>query len=99
MNFCRWEEIQSDFTEGIIIGNGASRAIDERFSYDSLFEEAKQNGLITKNVAKVFQHLETKDFERVLQLLWHAYYVNKALNIDEPKTSKAYKGLQAALIK
>jgi hypothetical protein len=98
VNFYRWKEIQAEFNEGIILGNGASMALDEGFSYASLFDNAKQNGVITKNVSKVFKHLKTKDFELVLQMLWHAYRINRALDIKDAITSKAYEDLRFALI-
>jgi hypothetical protein len=98
MNFYRWNEIQRQFNGGIILGNGASIALDEGFSYASLFDNAKQNGGITTNVAKVFTHLKTKDFELVLQMLWHAYHINKALRVRDSITSEAYKDLRTALI-
>ena len=94
MNFYCWKEIQAKFTEGIILGNGASLALDEGFSYASLFDNAKQNRLITKNAAKVFKHLKTKDFELVLQMLWHAYHINKALKVRDSITSEAYQDLR-----
>ena len=93
-----WKEIQKEFTEGIILGNGASLAIHPGFSYASLFDKAKESQLITKNIDKVFTHLKTKDFELVLQMLWHAYHINRALDINDPRTSKAYENLRAALI-
>jgi hypothetical protein len=99
INFYPWKEIQKKFTDGIILGNGASIAIDEGFSYASLFDNAKKNSLITENVAKVFKHLKTKDFELALRMLWHAYHINRALDIKEDAiTSKAYEDLRAALI-
>lgn len=93
-----WKQIQNDFTEGIILGNGSSMAIHDGFSYASLFDSAEKSGLITRNIAKVFEHFETKDFELVLQMLWHAYRINEALNIKDSITSKAYEDLRAALI-
>ncbi len=95
----RWEEIQSDFTEGVILGNGASMAIHQAFSYDSLLDKAKEINLITEDIDKVFTHLKTEDFELVLQMLWHAYHINKALDINDPITSKAYEDLRTALIR
>lgn len=98
MKLYRWKDIKKSFTEGIILGNGASIAVDKRFSYASMLEYAERNRLITKNLAKVFKYLETTDFELVLQMLWHAYRINEALNVDDSITSKAYKDLRAALI-
>lgn len=98
MGLFRWKELEDKFCEGIVLGNGASIAIDPRFSYSSLFENAKEKGLITTNVAKIVNHLRTKDFELVLRMLWHAYHINRALEIDDSATSKAYEDLREALI-
>ncbi len=99
MNVYSWKELEDKFTEGIVLGNGASIAINPSFSYSSLFRNAKENGLITENVAKIFDHLGTEDFELVLRMLWHAYHINKALEVGDSETSTAYKDLRAALIR
>ena len=93
-----WKDIREEYTDGIILGNGASMGIHKGFSYASLFENETKSRLITENIAKVFKHLETEDFELVLQMLWHAYRINKALGINDSITSKAYQDLRAALI-
>jgi len=93
-----WLDIADEFTEGILIGNGASIAIDPGFSYPSLLSYARDNKLITERVGKVFEHLKTNDFELVLRIIWHAYHVNQALGIDERETLKAYEDIQHALV-
>lgn len=98
MDVYEWKEIEDKFKEGIVLGNGSSIAIDRRFSYSSLFQHAEENGLLTGNVGKIFDHLRTQDFELVLRMLWHAHHINRALKIDDSVTSRAYEDLRNALI-
>ena len=94
-----WSEIADDFREGLILGNGASIALHEEFAYQSLLEQAKRRQFITPNIEHIFDHLHTKDFERVLRMLWHTSRINKALRIEDSKTQKAYKSLRNALVR
>lgn len=98
MDIYNWKDIQDKFAEGIVLGNGASIAVDDSFSYSSLFSTAKDSALITEHLNKIFTHLETEDFELVLRMLWHTYHINQALEIEDSETSSAYKELREALI-
>jgi len=98
MKIYQWNDIEGKFAEGIILGNGASIAIDKSFSYSSLLENAQKNKLIKKNVTKVFKLFQTKDFELVLRMLWYAHRINRALGIKDPTSSKAYEEIKTALI-
>ena len=98
MNLCQWNEIKEEFKEGIILGNGSSIAIDKNFAYHSLFEVARKQGRIPENLAQIFNHLKTEDFELVLLMLWHAYHINAALKVKDETTSRAYENLKDALI-
>jgi hypothetical protein len=94
-----WSDIADDFRDTLVLGNGASIAISSNFSYSSLFESAKQKEQITKNIERIFEHLDTKDFELVLHMLWHASHINKALEIEDSATSATYSELRTALVK
>lgn len=94
-----WSEIAEDFREGLILGNGASMALHQGFAYQSLLEEARRRKFISQNVEGIFNHLRTKDFERVLRMLWHTSRINKALRIKDTKTRKAHESLRTALVK
>ena len=98
MRIYQWHEIAHEFTDGLILGNGASIAFDSRFSYTSLRDRAVVQNLITPDVELVFQHLEPADFELVLRMLWHSNIINIALGVAEPRTSAAYKSVREALI-
>jgi hypothetical protein len=93
-----WTEISDKFSEGLILGNGASVAIHPEFLYKSLYESACKNGFIDASLSKVFQYHNTTDFELILRRLWHTYHVNQALEIADERTTLAYKNLRDALI-
>lgn len=93
-----WSDIADAYTDGLVLGNGASIAFDPRFSYTSLRERAEADGLITEDVQRVFDHLATVDFELVLRMLWHASMINEALEIPDTRTRQAYEDVRDALI-
>jgi hypothetical protein len=93
-----WTEIADRYTDTLLLGNGASMAVDSCFSYRSLRQAAADNGLITLSIQKVFEHLETQDFELVMSMIWHAYHVNVALGVEDGLTQQAYDEVKAALV-
>ncbi|MFT5636331.1 MAG: hypothetical protein ACI89T_001795 [Cognaticolwellia sp.] len=95
----QWEEIKEDFEAGsLILGNGASMAVSDKFGYASLFDEAKKLDHLTKPVQKVFKSFDVEDFELVLRRLWQAKLVNKALKIEHGKVEESYQRVRTALI-
>lgn len=110
----KWSEIADDFEDTLVLGNGASVALYPRFKYNSLKEEAYERGYLSEEAEEssnidsestptsaegVFELLGTDDFERVLNLLWHAKYVNDLLSIDEEETAISYGLVKGALVK
>ncbi|MCK8124881.1 DUF4917 family protein [Pseudoalteromonas sp. 2CM39R] len=93
-----WSEISDEFQDSLILGNGASIAIDKSFLYKSLKEHAIEHGLLTDNVRALFTYFNTDDFELVLRLVWQASRVNKALDIRDSKTQSAYEHVRDCLI-
>lgn len=93
-----WAAIENDFDHGLILGNGASIAFDQRFAYHSLKDSAQDLELISADVQRVFEHLETADFELVLRMLWHASKINQALEVADVRTTQAYESVRDALI-
>jgi hypothetical protein len=93
-----WNSISSGFRDGLVLGNGASIAVDNRFRYSSLWEHAQTTSSVGADVQSVFSFLETSDFEFVLRALWHAQNINLALEIDEGRTRGAYESVRSALI-
>lgn len=94
-----WEDIKSDFAGGsLIVGNGASIALSEKFGYDSLYRAAVVLGHISEQVQKVFDSFDVNDFELVLRRLWQAKLVNTALEIEHGKVEESYQKVRTALI-
>ncbi|MCK4391808.1 DUF4917 family protein [Candidatus Bipolaricaulota bacterium] len=93
-----WNRIKNDFDDSLVLGNGASIAFDERFAYNSLKDSAQEHGLISSDVQRVFDHLDTADFELVLRMLWHASKINQALEIPDARTTQAYESVRDGLI-
>jgi hypothetical protein len=95
----QWEDIKDQFKAGsLLLGNGASMAVSDKFGYGSLFEEAAKLGHLTKPVQRVFESFDVEDFELVLRRLWQAKLVNKALKIEHGKVEESYQQVRKALI-
>jgi len=58
---------KSNFSN-LIIGNGASCAVWNKFNYTSLFEKAEKG--LSQTVKSLFEELDTKNFEDVLRALY-----------------------------
>lgn len=95
----QWREIEADFTDALLLGNGASIALHPGFHYESIFKAAESAGHLTAPVAEIFGKFHTNDFELVLRKLWHATLVNQALGINSGQLNEAYTQVQQALIK
>lgn len=93
-----WDEISNNYRGTLLLGNGASRAVDARFGYDSLVEHAINNGLLTEDIQSLFRFFHTEDFELILRLVWQAANVNQSLNIPDERTHSAYVHVRDSLI-
>lgn len=93
-----WQDISDNFSDSILLGNGASISINKSFTYDSLKEYAATNGLFNASINSLFNFFETSDFELILRLVWHATKVNEALGISDSETEKAYERVRDCLI-
>ncbi len=93
----KWQELESDGWESLLLGNGASIAIDKGFSYGTLYEVAKEEESF-EDIKKIFDKLKTEDFERALLACWYAKVVNDSLGQSCKKISCAYESIRAALI-
>lgn len=74
-------------------------AVYRSFGYNSLREVAEREVFVTPAVQDVFDHLGTEDFELVLNMLWHAEHVNRALGVEERTTKRAYDEVREALVR
>jgi len=93
-----WKDIGDQFDGAILVGNGASIAVDQSFHYGSLKQHAIDNGLLTKDVESIFDFFHTDDFELILRIVWQSTNVNKSLDIDDDKTEQAYQHIRDCLI-
>lgn len=94
-----WREIAQDYHAGsLLLGNGASISIDDRFGYSSLVNHARENGIFTQDIQQLFDFFNTTDFELVLRLVWQASNVNRALLILDNSTYAAYVRVRECLI-
>ena len=94
-----WSDIADNYSDSILLGNGASISIDGGFSYNSLKQHAINNGLLTNDVQSLFVFFNTDDFELILRLVWQANKVNSALNIPDQRTRVAYEHVRDCLIR
>lgn len=97
-----WVDIKDQFKDGLILGNGASIAVHQGFSYKGLFSEARKLNFLGQDAEQVFKHFDSEDFEAVLRHLWHSKMVFDALKLTgEPvnRVNAAYTAVRAALIK
>jgi hypothetical protein len=92
-----WLEIERDFKHKLLLGNGASIAICKRFDYGSIYDAARNNGLIDDTNKKLFKDFETTDFEYIMRILSITNRVNKIVNIGEGLTSSYYQKLRETL--
>ncbi|PMY59927.1 MULTISPECIES: DUF4917 family protein [Pseudomonas] len=85
---------------GLLIGNGASRAVWEDFAYDSLFENARtvEEKPLSPSELSVFEALQTRSFEQVLGALKTTSRVNKALAVSSAAPRNRYYAIKEALI-
>lgn len=68
-----WGDLEEDFFDGgLLVGNGASRAVFADFGYTSLYDTARSRDIehpLTASDKKLFASLETRNFEEVLRAL------------------------------
>jgi hypothetical protein len=99
MKLWDWSEIEKKFRHSnLLLGNGASIAIDSRLSYRSLYEQVCDSGKLDDDLLNMFDYFKTSNFEFIMKLLLEASHVNDALNIEEDKTKECYYELRDALI-
>lgn len=94
-----WSDIANEYTDALLLGNGASRALHQDFKYESLLEAARKIGKIPPAVEQIFKDLDTTDFEWVQSMVSHARRINHALEIDDQgKIADIYENIRQALI-
>jgi hypothetical protein len=96
-----WRSLADEEWPGLLVGNGASRAVWSKFEFDSLFEAAKSaslpHSLSVEDIA-LFTELATTNFELVLSALASAQLVAKALGQDSTQIDARYASIRRALV-
>lgn len=95
-----WSNIAPFYSNNttLLLGNGASIAVDNRFSYLSIIEHARENGFLSQDIQQLFNFFQTSDFELILRLVWQASNVNRSLEIPDERTHAAYLRVRECLI-
>lgn len=97
-----WKKIEHQFKRGgILIGNGFSCAVWDKFGYSSLFERASsdesiQHPLLAED-KRCFEVLNTRIFEIVLSNLANAHKLNDALGCSNSVAMERYRHIRNAL--
>ncbi len=82
----------------LILGNGASMALDSAFSYKSLYEYASTKGSHRNAITPIFQGLDTTNFEHVLRVLSDIKKLALHFGISESSIDTASAAVRNALI-
>ncbi|MVV49582.1 DUF4917 family protein [Pseudomonas sp. PB120] len=96
-----WNALRADASiSGLLVGNGASRAVWDDFGYDSLFENARtvEEKPLSQSELSVFDAMQTRSFEQVLSALKTTSRVNKALAVSSAAPRNRYYAIKEALI-
>jgi hypothetical protein len=96
-----WDAIRSEWDwKGILVGNGASRAVWDKFKYDSLYDTAVSDNVehpLTLEDKHLFTEIDTRNFEQVLAALATSEMVCDALGLDALLVKERYESIQRAL--
>lgn len=92
-----WENVNTKNDCTLLLGNGASIAINKCFDYATLYGIANGRGLLP-NTSAIFKQLATTNFERVLLACWDAGQVSMALRKTCTDFYLAYVEVRNALV-
>ncbi|MBH3429004.1 DUF4917 family protein [Pseudomonas alkylphenolica] len=96
-----WPQLNADHPcSGLLLGNGASRAVWRPFTYFSLFEEAQRvrHKPLSLTDQALFKSLGSELFEPVLSALNTTVRINAALAISSSAPLNRYYAIKEALI-
>lgn len=83
----------------LILGNGASIAVNDCFFYTTLFDIACSNSILDTTSRELFDKFQTTDFEFILNRLRQASIINNVLNLDNDNiASQSYDNIRNSLI-
>jgi Domain of unknown function (DUF4917) len=97
-----WNGIKEAYEwSGLLLGNGASRAMWEPFAYTSLFDKAGSNEVthpLRDADSSLFAAMNTLNFESVLSGLSVSRLVCDVLGIDSSSIEERYDHIKQALV-
>lgn len=97
-----WSAVEEDAAfSGLLIGNGASRAVWEGFGYESLLRIAREENRLTRlgdSEYALFGALSTANFEVVLSALATSGVVSENFGLDGAALRRAHKRVQESLV-
>lgn len=97
-----WADLRNQAEwSSLLVGNGFSQNLWQRFGYTSLFEEASQGegAQLTETDISLFDRLETRNFEVVLSALVTSKIVSAALEQQQDLFSEHVESIRNALIR
>lgn len=101
-----WKDIAEDYKDAtLILGNGASIAVNHGFSYQSLFKYAEERHNFSNDnnrnsrIIELFKAFDSEDFELILRMLWQAKIVNEKIGYTYKKLEWSYDDVKSGLIK
>tara|TARA_B110001469_G_scaffold122895_1_gene134161 strand:+ start:5667 stop:6662 length:996 start_codon:yes stop_codon:yes gene_type:complete len=90
-----WASLKLDNDPVVLLGNGASRAIDnDSFDYPSLLSRAK----LRESIQNVFASIGESDFEKALRLLEITKNTNSLIGVEETVTAEHVEEIRSGLI-
>lgn len=92
----QWENVDDDSWRNLLLGNGFSIGISDKFHYWTLLDNVKKLGIkMYPHAQEIFDKVNTVNFEEVLRIIYHAYIVN-FYNLDAIKS--LYLNVRKSLI-
>ncbi|EEX39681.1 DUF4917 family protein [Vibrio furnissii] len=92
----QWKDVDDDSWRNLLLGNGFSIGISDKFHYWTLLDNVKKLGIkMYPHAQEIFEKVDTVNFEEVLRIIYHAYIVN-FYNLDAIKS--LYLNVRKSLI-
>src|SRR5712692_9084831 len=96
-----WAELAKGQWAGLLVGNGASRAVWDGFDYPSIYERARSAFVehpLDDADQRIFATVGTHNFEATLAAVRLSSQVCAAVNIDNAELDNHYAAIRRALI-
>ena len=87
-NCLSYDEVRDrcgDETRALLLGNGFSIGYSKSFSYESLYDKAKDSGL-SAGIQRIFERLGTNNFEGVLRLLDDSRWIAEVYGLSRAQS-------------